>query len=162
VNAFDNLLEDLAAEYGGRARVQKSTKSDDLRKALAIGEDGVDFDVHPSDIAIAGLFRRVVEVVLEQAHQIRDLRKGQTELLAALETAGGKPMNKSDVSGARITGDDFMAKALEAQTSGRITGTQVSIAEAYLNAGKAPPVDILAAVLSSVTSGSMPKQGLNP
>lgn len=134
--------------------MRNSTSSDDLRKALAIGEDGVAFDVHPSDIAIAGLFRRVVGVVLEQAQQIRELRKGQSELLAALETVGGKPMNKSDVSGVRLTRDDFMAKALEAQTSGRITGTQVSIAEAYLNAGKAPPEEILAAVLSSAPAAA--------
>lgn len=148
MNAFNQLLDELSAEYGGRARVQKSAASDDLRKALAIGENGVGFDVHPSDIAIAGLFRRVVDVVLVQAQQIRDLQKGQAELLAALESTGGKPMNKSVVASARLAGNDFMAKAMEAQSSGWITGAQVAIAEAHLNVGKAPPEEILKAVMA--------------
>jgi hypothetical protein len=147
MNAFDQLLDELSTEYSGRARGQKSPSVDGLRKALAIGEDGMSFDVHPSDVAIAGLFRRIVGVVLSQAQQIRDLQKGH-ELLAALEPTGGKPMNKSVVVTARQVGNDFMAKAMEAQSAGRISGAQVAIAEAHLNAGKAPPADILRAVVA--------------
>jgi hypothetical protein len=48
---------------------------------------------------------------------------------------------------AQEAGREFMAKAMAVNAAGRLTSTQVAIAEAHINAGKAPPRDIIAAVI---------------
>lgn len=148
MGAFDSLLADLSAEYGGRARAQDPS-ANDLRKTLSLGADGVDFDVHPSDMAVIKLFQRVISVVLSQSRRIADLEKAQGELSGSPRLTAGEPITKAAVANIRHASEAFMVKAIAAQAAGAVTGAQVAIAEAHINAGKAPPEPILRAVMAS-------------
>jgi hypothetical protein len=92
------------------------------------------------------MFGQVAQVIAGLRADVDQLRSEVAQLKGA--RGDGKPMNKA-IRRSRQVGDDFMAKALSAQTAGRINGTQVAIAESHINAGKAPPKDIIAAVLGS-------------
>ena len=59
----------------------------------------------------------------------------------------GEPLAKSEPAG--VAPQEFMAKALEAQRFGRLTGRDVSIAEGYLQKGLAVPADIVNRVFAS-------------
>jgi len=59
----------------------------------------------------------------------------------------GEPLAKSEPAG--VAPQEFMAKALEAQRVGRLTGRDVSIAEGYLQKGLAVPADIVNRVFAS-------------
>jgi hypothetical protein len=80
---------------------------------------------------------------------LKDTGKGRRTVLTIAEkpAATAEVLAKSEVDGG-MSGDEFMAKALVAQTAGRITGSQVAVAEAYLNAHKPPPADIVRAVMA--------------
>lgn len=83
-------------------------------------------------LAGSGLRRKaVISVVEKPATAAETLAKS----LAAEEGEG-------------LSGDDFMAKALSAQASGKITGHMVAIAEGYINNGQQPPAEIVRAVLA--------------
>jgi hypothetical protein len=52
-------------------------------------------------------------------------------------------------TGTTLSGEQFMAKALDAQKSGFITGRQVAEAEAAINAGKYPERGVVVAVVQN-------------
>jgi len=72
-------------------------------------------------------------------------------VLTLTEKPGATPntdtMAKSIGAGDGVTADQFFAKALEAQKSGRITGTEIAVAETYLNKGQPIPSSIVARVM---------------
>jgi hypothetical protein len=72
--------------------------------------------------------------------------RGRKTVVSVAEKPAPEAMHKSEPSG--VSGEEFMAKALTAQASGRITGLQVSIAETALQKGLAVPADIVNKVLS--------------
>jgi hypothetical protein len=72
--------------------------------------------------------------------------RGRKTVVSVAEKPAPEAMQKSEPSG--VSGEEFMAKALTAQASGRITGLQVSIAETALQKGLAVPADIVNKVLS--------------
>jgi len=143
--SFDRLIDELAVD----AALAKSlsTEEDDERIAAA-ADDGEEQDdnLHPSDAS-------TLKVLRQLAGAIKALNTQVVEMRADLDALrGGKPMTKALQArrgAARLAGEEFMAKALSAQAAGRITGVQVAIAEAYINAKQAPPREIVQAVLAN-------------
>jgi hypothetical protein len=82
-------------------------------------------------LASAGRGRRAVVSVAEKPEL--------TKSLGADGDGAGKPEG--------ITANEFMAKAMEACTAGKITGLEVARAESYLNRGADVPANIKAKVL---------------
>lgn len=163
MSSFNSLLDELDVEYRGRARLSKSVY-DALKTSLAVGEDGVENEIHAADLAIAALFRNVIGVVVSQAHRIRHLEKAQERLMAG--TPGIGPMNKAHAADAQTNAaafetnaSAFLDRAMAAQRAGRISGTDVAVAEAHLNSGKSPPVDILRAVMTDEDPDAPSRQG---
>lgn len=74
--------------------------------------------------------------------------RGRKTVLAVTEKpapgAGANTLAKSEQQG--MTGQEFMAKALDAQKSGRLTGLDIARAESALNRGIPVPQDIVARV----------------
>jgi hypothetical protein len=145
---FENLIDDLFAEHQVR-RAKVTPRGDDPDNPGRKDNDepegiaGDDDEIHPSDVAILKAFRIVAKVLSAHKAEMSALRAEVTAL------KGGKPLQKAhQVLGGRMSGEEFMAKALEAQTAGRINALQVSIAETHLNERKAPPADIVRAVLT--------------
>lgn len=159
MSSFNSLLDELKVEYRGRARLSKSGAYDDLKHSLAIGPDGVEPEIHAADLAIAELLRGVIAVVVSQAHRIRHLEKAQERLMAAAGTPGIGPLNKAlagtqtNAAAFEANASAFLARAMAAQRAGRISGTDVAVAEAHLNAGKSPPAELLRAVMAAEDPG---------
>jgi hypothetical protein len=143
---FDALLEEIGVLSKA---VSLDTAKDDAKIADAAGEDDRDEaqdEMHPSDRAILKLFRQMSGVIQAQGRAIRDLQArvgGRDQGRGAPDF--GKPLTKAlDRPEAQV----FLAKALEAQRAGRLAGVRVAEAEAYLNAGKPLPLDLVQAVLA--------------
>lgn len=106
------------------------------------------------------------EVMSKALTTVTSLLKSQTELVKSLRaevarngmagrgrkavlTVHDKPaagtLQKSEPAG--VGAQDFLLKALDAQRAGRITGTEVAIAEAALNAGQQIPAHIAQKVI---------------
>lgn len=73
--------------------------------------------------------------------------KGRKAVVSVVEKPAVGGMAKSEQDGMKP--EEFMAKALDAQKLGRLTGLQVSIAEANLNRGQPVPAEIIASVLKA-------------
>jgi hypothetical protein len=134
----------LIAELGLAKAINIDTAEDDAKIAEAAGEDEGG-EIHPDDAAIANMFRKVVDVVSALRRDVDEIRAE----LGVPKGRGGQPMTKAMRlrNQAQMTGPEFMAKAMGAQTAGRLTSIQVATAEACINASKPPPRDIIAAVI---------------
>ncbi|HCE08558.1 MAG TPA: hypothetical protein DEQ40_08150 [Oxalobacteraceae bacterium] len=66
--------------------------------------------------------------------------------IAEKTPAATQDVNKSDTG---VSAEDFMAKAMSMQAEGKLAGVDVRRAEAYLNAGKSVPAEIIHRVLGS-------------
>jgi hypothetical protein len=73
--------------------------------------------------------------------------RGRKAVLSVVEkpAPGASTMAKSEPTG--MSPDVFFAKALDAQKLGRISGTEIAIAEASLNRGEAIPAHIVQRVV---------------
>lgn len=71
--------------------------------------------------------------------------RGRKTVVSVAEKPAAATMAKSEPAG--VSGEEFMAKALDAQKAGRLTALQVSVAEASLIKGLAVPADIVKRVL---------------
>jgi hypothetical protein len=136
--SYSNLIKELSL------RKSLDTAEDDAKIAEAAGEDDGG-EIHPDDAAVANMFRKVVDVVSALRRDVDAMRAE----MGMPTGRGGKPMVKAMRlrNQAQEAGREFMAKALIAQSAGRLTSLQVATAEACINAGKAPPREILAAVI---------------
>lgn len=138
---YEALLEELG--------FAKSSSADDSRDDSPMDDDIEETDdggeLHPNDQAVLKAFRRVVDVVSAQGRAIDAMRSE----LDALKRPG-QPMEKALRRAGEhgLDSEAFMAKALGAQSAGRITGVEVAIAEAHINAGKVPPGDLVRAVMA--------------
>ena len=72
--------------------------------------------------------------------------RGRKTVVSVSEKPDAGTMTKSEPAG--VSGEEFMAKALAAQSAGRISGHQVAVAEASLLKGLAVPADIVSKVLT--------------
>lgn len=99
-----------------------------------------------------------VDLIKSQGAQIAALKasvkaissegKGRKAVLSVADKPVAGTLAKSEGADA-ISPDQFMAKALDAQKAGRLTGLDVSTAEACLNRGQQVPANIVSAVLGA-------------
>lgn len=97
----------------------------------------------------------VTSVLKQQAELIKSLRaevarggmagRGRKAVLTVHDKPAAGTLQKSQPAG--VSAQEFLLKALDAQRAGRITGVDVAIAEAALNAGQQVPQHIAAKVL---------------
>ena len=104
-----------------------------------------------SEDKLAKALTETLGVVKSQGAVIKSLQ----DTVAKLATAGrgrksavvvhepGTDLTKSQPAGSQMSVQEIMAKALSAQTAGRLTGIDVARVEGYLNQGAAVPADIL-------------------
>lgn len=104
-----------------------------------------------SEDKLAKALTETLGVVKSQGAVIKSLQ----DTVAKMATAGrgrksavvvhepGTDLTKSQPAGSQMSGQEIMAKALSAQTAGRLTGIDVARVEGYLNQGAAVPADIL-------------------
>jgi hypothetical protein len=107
------------------------------------------------------MLRSVVDAFGKQGEMIKSLQgevvalsnsgKGRKAVIAVTERPAPAAEDLAKSTANQITADEFMAKAMIAQGTGAISGTQVAIAEAHLNSGQAPPKDIVQAVMAATT-----------
>ncbi|HXA39668.1 MAG TPA: hypothetical protein VNW53_11755 [Phenylobacterium sp.] len=148
-SAFEALLDEICADYPQIAKAMASTldtAEDDQRIAEAGGEEaGGQRQLGPDHVAVLKMFNKVTKVITALSEQIEDLK----DEVSSLKRDDAKPMTKAMRQRGRVRelGDQFMAKAIVAQGAGRITASQVAVAEACINAGKVPPREIVVAVV---------------
>ena len=139
--SFDALLDEIGLSKS------LSTEEDDERISAAADDGEAQGDnLHPADASTLKVLRQLAGAIKALNTQLAETRADVDAL------KGGKPMTKALPArrgAARLAGEEFMAKALAAQAAGRITGTQVATAEAYINSNQAPPRDIVQAVFAS-------------
>lgn len=84
-----------------------------------------------------------------QVAKLGDSGRGRKTLLTVTEKKPVSELRKSEGSEGDegMTANEFMAKALSAQAAGRITGSDVAVAESYLNRGLAVPDRIVNRVI---------------
>lgn len=114
--------------------------------------------IEGNEAGVGKLLRDTVTAIGAQGELIKSLQaeiaklgeagKGRKAVVAIAPKPGptAEELAKANTAG-EISGEEFMAKAMSAQAAGRISSVQVATAEAHINAGKAPPADILRAVL---------------
>lgn len=88
----------------------------------------------------------LIKSLQSQVQKLAGAGRGRKAVVSVAEKPAPAGMAKSETPG--ISGEEFMAKAIGAMKAGRLTGMQVSIAEACLNRGQAVPADIIASVLN--------------
>ena len=175
--AEDDAAIAAAAADGEAAGEDADADGDEpLGKSLrVIGEDGEEQDAIDATDLLKSLVERVetnetdmtkaltmvADLVKSQAAEIGALRsevsrlgsagRGRKAVLTVAEKPGAGDLTKSDPveNGEGITANDFMAKAMEACTAGKITGLEVSRCESYLNRGLDVPANIKAKVLGA-------------
>lgn len=97
--------------------------------------------------AVSGLLD-VVKSLVGQVAALANKGTGRKAVLAVTEKpAAVADIAKSEPEG--VSSDEFFAKALSLQAEGKISGNEVRRAEAYLNAGKPIPAEIITKVLSA-------------
>lgn len=118
------------------ARIDKSEQ--DLVKALGTAVD---------------LIKGQGELIKSMQDQIKKLGgegRGRKTVVSVVEkpsaTASTETMAKSMQNGG-VTPDQFFAKALSAQKEGKISGTEIALAETMLNRGQAIPESIVQRVM---------------
>lgn len=159
---------DEEGDEAGEAAAGEETMGKSMQVTLANGEvvDAVDGTqlvkamqdrLDANEATLTKALEMTVGLLKSQGAQIADLSaklkavssegKGRKATLAIMEKApvGGADLTKSQPNG--IGAEEFMVKALDAQRSGRLTGLEVSLAEANLNRGQPVPANIIAKVM---------------
>lgn len=87
----------------------------------------------------------MIKSLSEQVAKLAGTGRGRKTVVTVTEkNPAGTPMNKSEPAG--MTGEEFMAKALVAQSNGKILAKDVSAIEMYLNRGMPIPAHLIARV----------------
>jgi hypothetical protein len=90
----------------------------------------------------------LIKSLNEKLTKLAGAGRGRKAVLSVAEKpAPGETMTKSEPEG--LSGEQFMAKAMDAMKAGRISGTDVAVAEASLNRGVVVPAHIVQRVLQS-------------
>ncbi len=116
--------------------------------------------IEASEDVLGKALSQAVSLIKSQGEQIAALAgkvkalggegKGRKALVSIADKPGaGTSLAKSDGGEGGLSPEEFMMKALDAQKAGRITGADVSIAEAHLNRGQPVPANIIAGVLKA-------------
>lgn len=76
--------------------------------------------------------------------------KGRKAVIAIVEKpASAVELAAAAAEPAGMTGEAFMAKAMQLSASGALTGREVAIAESHINMGEQPPVEIVRKVVAA-------------
>lgn len=137
VGAFEELIQEMGLSIGrepaddvGQSLVFKATDGT-LVKAV----DGT-----PALMALRSRVRRNEKRMIRAVRQVVDIVKSQA---AQIDDLTGKPKRPATAPQGTVTADEFFSKALTAQAAGKITGLDISRAEAALNNGQTVPADIV-------------------
>lgn len=117
-----------------------NTNEESMTKALGVAVDLIKSQrdlIKSQGEAIASLQTKVERLAGEG--------RGRKTVVSVTEKPTPEMMTKSEPAG--VSGEEFMAKAMDAQKAGRITALQVSVAETALIKGLAVPADIVKRVL---------------
>lgn len=101
-----------------------------------------------------GLLKSQGEIIKSLQGQVEKLAssgKGRKTVLSIAEKKSVSEMRKSETGEGDEDGmpaQEFMAKALSAQSQGKVTGADVARAESYINRGLQVPEDIVKRVIS--------------
>src|SRR5690606_10978380 len=109
-----------------------------------------------TEASMKGALETAVSLIKKQGDMIKSLServaklggegRGRKAVVSVVERPNpGSTLSKSDP--ASTTGEEFLAKALDAQKAGRITSLDVATAEACLNRGQPVPASIIQRVV---------------
>lgn len=87
----------------------------------------------------------IIKSLTDQVSMLSGQGRGRKAVLSIVEKPNATMLAKSEVAG--ISHKEFFAKAFTAQSEGRITGLDISIAETSLNRGEPIPAGILSRVM---------------
>lgn len=89
----------------------------------------------------------MLKSLTEKVQKLSGEGRGRKTVVSVVEKPepGASTMAKSEPAG--MNAEQFFAKALSAQKEGRITGTEIAVAEACLNRGEAIPPNIIQRVV---------------
>ena len=119
-----------------------------MSKALSMATGLIKSQVAALEVATARLEAQenMIKSLQDQVAAFGEIGRGRKATLSVAEKPDAGTMAKSEPSG--MNPNEFMAKALTAQSAGRLTGLDIARAEACLNKGIAVPADIVNRVLS--------------
>ncbi len=132
---------------GTKVQAQDGTE---LVKALQERIEGTETVLAKALETAVGLIKSQGEQIAALAGKVKAMGgegKGRKAVLSVVEkpAAGGDMAKSTDEQGMKP--EEFMAKALDAQKLGRLTGIEVATAEAYLNRGQPVPASIIERVI---------------
>ena len=85
----------------------------------------------------------LIKSLSDQVAKLNSQGVGRRAVLAISEKVPAAPLVKAIADENVVTGEEVMAKAMDAQAAGRITGLEVIKLEGSINRGMQPPEDIL-------------------
>jgi len=90
----------------------------------------------------------MIKSLTDRVEKLAGQGKGRKAVVSVTEKAPATMAKSESQDAEGLTPNEFMAKALAAQAAGKITGSDVSRAESYLNKGQAIPAEIVNRVLA--------------
>ncbi|MDP3327190.1 hypothetical protein [Parvibaculum sp.] len=171
--ADDKKIEEAAIDGGEKkdgadaAAVEVEKKGDEVSKSFEVTlDDGTKVPAIDATAILKALNDRVeknesvvltaltqtldiVKSLSAQVAKLSDAGKGRKAVLTVHEkTAAGSEINKSAVEQpTTMSADEFMGKALLAQSEGKVTGHEIAVAESLLNRGQPLPEATIKKVL---------------
>lgn len=130
---------------GSKVQAQDGTA---LVKALQDRIEGTETVMAKALEAAVGLIKSQGEQIAALSSKVKALSsegKGRKAVLTVVEKPSATLAKSTADEGMKP--EEFMAKALDAQKLGRITGIEVATAEAYLNRGQPVPASIIERVV---------------
>lgn len=135
----------LKLEDGTEVEAQDGTA---LVKALTERMDATEQVMGKALETAVGLIKGQGELIKSLTEQVKKLSgegRGRKAVVSVSEKTAPATMAKSEPQG--MTGEQFMAKAMDAMKAGRITALDVSLAETCLNRGEKVPAQIITRVV---------------
>jgi len=115
-------------------------------KASAAAHEGVVLKSLESTLGLVKSQGELIKSLTEQVKKLGGSGRGRQAVLNVNEKQAVGGLAKSAPAAAALSGTEVLAKALEAQRAGKITGLEVSRLENALNAGMAPQAEILSRI----------------
>lgn len=155
----DDARIEAAAAEGEDAGEGEMTKSFKFVDAEGKEHEGIDatellkaFDTRlktveslPTDVAkLFGAQTTLIKSLIDQVGALATQGKGRKAVLSVADPKKEEDLTKAEQP--TVTPDQFFAKAFEAQKAGRISASDISLAEGYLNRRQPVPEAIMRAV----------------
>mgnify|MGYP000308300592 CR=1 FL=1 len=105
-----------------------------------------------SAVALIGGQRDLIKSLAARVEKLSGEGRGRKAVVSISEkadtTAAATSQMAKSLTPDGMTPETFFAKALDAQKAGRITATDISVAETYLNKGQAIPASLVSRVMA--------------